>query len=256
MKTKTRATTPRRELIRDEFLTKAAEVFERKGFSQTRISDVAEALSLKRSALYHYFKSKDEILQALVEEHTDQAAEKAEKFIRSHAGSATSKLRALLTTLILSRMSGGARLRVLDPLASEMPPKIKAHFDRARRRIFDLLAMVVQEGIDAGEFRPVDARIAALAVSGIAGWTSWWYSPSGRHTPQELAEMLVDIALNGLARSNQDLGKGNSSKEIISSIRRQLAQLERLPAIEGDGERSGGPGEKVGELKGRRVRIN
>jgi AcrR family transcriptional regulator len=229
-KAKSRITTPRRELIREEFLNKAAEVFERKGFSPTRISDVAEALSLSRSALYHYFKSKDEILSALVEEHTEQAAERMEKFVRSDTGSPATKLRALLTMVILSRMSGGARIRVLDQLAVEMPPKIKAHFEGARRRIFAVIRTVIQDGIDSGEFRSVDPRTAALAVIGIAVWTSWWYSPSGRQTPQELADVLVDIAINGLTRQSDDPRKGDSSQEIIGSIRRQLSHLEKLVA--------------------------
>lgn len=229
-KPRARDTTPRRELVREEFLSKAAEVFEQKGFSPTRISDVAEALELSRSALYHYFKSKDEILQALVEEHTEQVAENMEQFVRSDSGSPASKLRALLTTVILTRMSGGARIRVLDQLAAEMPPKIKAHFERARKRILASLTTVIQEGIDSGEFRPVDPRTAALAVIGIAVWTSWWYSPSGRQTPQELAEVLVDIAINGLTRASHDPRKGDSPQEIISSIRRQIAHLEQLVA--------------------------
>lgn len=225
---KSELTTPRRELIRQEFLTKAAEVFEKKGFSQTRIHDVAQALELSRSALYHYFKSKDEILEALVEEHTEQAAERMEEFVATQPGSPVEKLRALLSRSILDRMSGGARLRVLEQLAADMPPKIKQHFERARRRILDLHAKLIEEGIATAELRAVDPRTAALAILGIAGWTSWWYSPTGRKSPQELADLLVDIAINGLAQSSVDQAKGGSSKQIIKSIRRDLAELERL----------------------------
>ena len=228
MKKKSELTTPRRELIRQEFLTKAAEVFEKKGFSQTRIHDVAQALELSRSALYHYFKSKDEILEALVEEHTEQAAERMEEFVATQPGSPVEKLRALLSRSILDRMSGGARLRVLEQLAADMPPKIKQHFERARRRILDLHAKLIEEGIATAELRAVEPRTAALAILGIAGWTSWWYSPTGRKSPQELADLLVDIAINGLAQSSVDQAKGGSSKQIIKSIRRDLAELERL----------------------------
>jgi AcrR family transcriptional regulator len=228
MKKKREATTPRRELIRQEFLTKAAEVFEKRGFAQTRIQDVAEALELSRSALYHYFRSKDEILEALVSEHTEQVAEKMEAFVARHSGSPVDALRGLLSSSILGRMSGGARLRVLDQLAAEMPPKIKEHFERGRRRILDLHIKLIQEGIASGELRAVDPRIGALAALGIASWTSWWYSPAGRKSPPELAEMLIDIAVNGLARPASDQAKGGSPLQIIRSIRRDLAELERL----------------------------
>ena len=65
MKSKKESTTVRKELVRQELLTKAAEVFERQGFAQTTILDVAKAMQLSRSALYHYFKSKDEILSLI-----------------------------------------------------------------------------------------------------------------------------------------------------------------------------------------------
>lgn len=228
MRKKAELTTPRRELIRQEFLTKAAEVFEKKGFAQTRIHDVAQALELSRSALYHYFKSKDEILEALVEEHTAQAAERMEDVAKNHPGSPLEKLRALLSDAVLGRLSGGARIRVLDQLASEMPAKIKEKFERGRRRILDLYTKLIEDGIAASELRAVDARTAALAVLGIASWTSWWYSPTGRKSPQDLTELLVDIAINGLALSKDGRAKPISPKHLIKKIRDDLAELERL----------------------------
>src|SRR5579862_3693812 len=163
MKAATRkdATSPRRELVREEFLTKAADVFEKKGYAQTTIQDVAQALQLSRSALYHYFKSKDEILEALVLEHTEYAAEQMEQKFAERNESPSDQLRELLTSSINGRMSGGARLRVLDQLAAEMPAAIKQKFDHGRRRVLDLYTKLIQKGIDAGELRPLDARTAA-----------------------------------------------------------------------------------------------
>src|SRR5262245_46874147 len=99
---------PRRKLVREEILARAAEVFERKGYGQATIQDVAQALELSRSALYHYFKSKDEILEALVAEHTEQAAEQMERHIAKRSGPAIEQLRDLLSYSINSRLAGGA----------------------------------------------------------------------------------------------------------------------------------------------------
>lgn len=114
------STKPRRELVRQELLTKAAEVFETKGYAQTTIQDVAQALALSRSALYHYFESKDDILLALVEEHASSAADKMRKALATSQGTTIEKLQLLLSTTLRSRMTGGARLRVLDQLAAEI----------------------------------------------------------------------------------------------------------------------------------------
>lgn len=227
MGNKKAATNPRKVLVRDEFLTKAAEVFDRKGFAQTRIQDIAEALSLSRSALYHYFTSKEEILAALVEEHTKIRAEVLATLTGDAARPATDRLRDALRSTIAERLSDGARLRVLDHLVLEMPPEIRKAFDRARRRILDLYTGIIQDGVNNREFRPIDPRTAALAVLGIASWTSWWYSPAGRKTPAELTDILVDIALNGVTARTPVAAPADQIR-LIGEIRSRLDALENL----------------------------
>jgi AcrR family transcriptional regulator len=227
MKTRREPTTLRKELVREEILTKAADVFEKKGYAQTTILDVAQALDLSRSALYHYFKSKDEILEALVLEHTEHAAEQMELRLAGKNGSPTKQLHELLSGSINGRMTRGARLRVLDQLAAEMPADIKHKFDHGRRRVLDLYVRLIQSGIDAGELRAIDARTAALAILGIASWTSWWYSPAGRKSPEELAEVLIDIAFHGIARPEGAEDGLQSPREILRALKRSVARLEK-----------------------------
>lgn len=238
MKPKKDPSSPRKELVRQEFLTKAADVFEKKGYAQTTIQDVAQALELSRSALYHYFKSKDEILEALVLEHTEAAAEQHEVKFAKQNGSASEQLRELLSNSINGRMTGGARLRVLDQLAAEMPPDIKQKFDHGRRRVLDLYTNLIQRGIDTGELRQVDARAAAFAILGIASWTSWWYSPTGKKSPEELAALLVDIAFHGIVQPKGTHSGAQTPKELLRSLKRDISQLEKLigpPGSERDG---------------------
>jgi AcrR family transcriptional regulator len=218
---------PRKELIRQELLTKAAEVFEKKGYAQTTIQDIAQALELSRSALYHYFESKDKILEALVLEHTEYAAEQLEQQFLNSKDTASELLQQFLSNSINGRMTGATRMRVLDQLAAEMPTQIKQTFDHGRRRVLDLYTKLIQRGIDAGELRPVDARTAAFAVLGIASWTSWWYSPTGRKSPAELATVLIDIAFNGIAQPAGARAGGQSPKDILRALKREISQLEK-----------------------------
>ncbi|MCA1457081.1 TetR family transcriptional regulator [Bradyrhizobium sp. BRP22] len=228
MKSKKKASSPRKELVLQEFLAKAAELFEQKGFSQTTIQDIALALDLSRSSVYHYFKSKEEILEALVQEDASVVGEYVATADTRPRGSARDVLQALLTHLIHRRLTGGARLRVLDKLAVEMPPPIRQKFDQTRRRVLDLYAKVISQGIDRGELRPVDARIAALSILGIANWTSWWYSPTGRKSPEELSEILVDIAFHGVV---QPVGRSNGTQKVqnlIRSLKQDISLLEKV----------------------------
>lgn len=220
--------TARRQLVREELLTKAAEVFERQGFTQTRIEDIASALELKRSAVYYYFETKNDVLRALVEEFCEIKAQEHEDSIKDHGLTASQKLRILLSTSIRIRTAGGARVRALDSIWTEMPEDIREMFEAARRRILALHVAVVKEGMEAGEFRRVDPRLAALAVLGIVNWTSWWYTPNGRDRVEDLQDELVTIALSGLQLVTRESGSARSPREIIESIERDLAALKNL----------------------------
>ena len=60
-------TNPRKELVREQLIDIAAQLFDSKGYAQTSINDIAREFGLGRSAVYHYFRNKEEILAALVE---------------------------------------------------------------------------------------------------------------------------------------------------------------------------------------------
>ncbi|MGO4843611.1 TetR/AcrR family transcriptional regulator, partial [Rhizobiaceae sp. 2RAB30] len=61
------STNPRKELVREQLIDIAAKMFDSKGYAQTGMADIAQAIGLGRSAVYHYFRNKEEILAALVE---------------------------------------------------------------------------------------------------------------------------------------------------------------------------------------------
>ena len=213
----------RKALVREEILTRAADVLDLRGFAQTRMQDIAEALSLSRSALYHYFASKEDILAALVDEHTKVRAEVLLALGGDRTRPAAARLREALRSTIGERLSGGSRLRVLDQLVRDMPAELRATFDRGRRQILDVYTRIIADGIRAGEFRDLDPRTGALAILGIASWTSWWYSPTGRHGPEALTEMLVDIALHSLLAS---AGATADRARVLAEIRERLDLLE------------------------------
>lgn len=224
MPAKNQAPNARKALVRDELLSRAAEVFARQGFAQTRIQDIAAAMSLSRSALYHYFTSKEEILAALVEEHTERRASELAAIAADQTHPAAERLRTGLRATIMQRLTGGVRLLVLDQLAIEMPDELRRSFDAGRRHILDLYTGIIADGVRQGEFRPVDPRIAALAVIGIASWTSWWYAPGGRKTPDELADILVDVAVHGLLAAPAEVASDRAG--LLREIRLRLDRLE------------------------------
>jgi AcrR family transcriptional regulator len=230
----------RKELVRERMLEKAAELFCARGFSKTSINDIADSLSLKRSSVYHYFQNKEEIIKALfIDEYTRRCSEILNLFERKEL-TALERLTLAIEGAIAQRLKGGSRFLVFDRLESEVPDELRVSYNRGRREILDLYTRLVTDGVKANEFRVVEPQMAAFAVIGMSNWTALWYSPRGRKTPGEIAKILVDLFINGIAKRDGERNTPDTLASAVQNLREDLARLELLAGLAS--RKSGGDG--------------
>ncbi len=159
------ATTPthnvrqrRKEARPQELLDAALALFVEKGFAATRIEEVAERAGVSKGTLYLYYRSKEELLKAVVREELSLRIEEATAAVKQYTGSVAN----LLTTMLPDWW-----LRVYDsPAAGVLKlfvTEVRSFPDIAEYYVREVIAPnqtlvgdLVQRGIDAGEFRPVD----------------------------------------------------------------------------------------------------
>ncbi len=219
---------PRKELVREQLIDIAAQLFDKKGYAQTGINDIAKALGLGRSAVYHYFRNKEEILAALVEAEALTPSNRLQELMHLPGLTSTERLRRAVTDGIVRRLSSGSRFILLSRLETQIPEELGPLYNQGRRHIFDFYAKVIADGIANGEFRSVDPKVAAFAVIGMANWTSRWYTPAGARTPHEIGEIIADFAVQGLlARHEADGVPTATVRRVIAGLRDQIDGLER-----------------------------
>jgi len=222
------ATNPRKELVREQLLDIAVKMFDSKGYAQTGMVDIAQELGLGRSAIYHYFGNKEEILAALVESETRNPLHQIDDLVRDRSLTPTERMRRVIRDGIVRRLSSGSRFVLLSRLEPQIPPHLESVYNRSRRQIFDFYVQCIRDGIAEGEFREVDPKIAAFAVIGMANWTSRWYTPTGPKTPFEIGEAIADFALQSLRRHDLTHGDAAAVRATIQSLRDQIQTLEQL----------------------------
>ena len=185
------------QMTREEILVAAAQIFSQKGFHATSMQDIAGAVNLQKASLYYHVSSKQEILVDLLDRALDLLIERLEAVVNTE-DPPDEKLRVAMRVYLatLDEYRDLASVLLLEHRSLE-PQYHNRHVPR-RDRFEQIWRDLVKEGRDSGVFRPVDPSLAARALLGVMNWTVTWYHPNGALSAAEIAEMFVDLFLNGL----------------------------------------------------------
>jgi AcrR family transcriptional regulator len=181
---------------RAEIVAVATKFFGENGYGDTKWADVATAVGLGPTALYHYFESKQQCLfEILVEAIEDAQAE----FARLTAGEFDAALPALLCGTFErdDREVCRARVLVSEQLLVRHPRSAPREED-ARVRAFALVKEYevawrdfLAAGMDAGTIPRSDPDLLARSLIGIHNSVWQWYRPEGKLTLDEVADFYV-----------------------------------------------------------------
>lgn len=196
---------------REDILRAAAEVLHRNGYEATTMKSIAAQVNLTAASLYHHFKNKDFLLLNVLEVGIDYTiakletvaaadasnAEKLAGMIRSHVVSVTSNVAVGAAMVFEIRAVLNVSGRIGDDKYVEFGARRNRFF--ARRDYFEsLFRRVIEAGMEAGEFRQVDADIVTKAILGAHNWVGAWYRDGGRLSGEEVADVMVDTWLAAL----------------------------------------------------------
>jgi len=200
---------PRRERRKDdrpaELLQAALEIMVERGFSATRLDDVATRAGVSKGTVYLYFDSKEALFQEVVRTSIIPALANAEQLMARHDGPAHELLRSMvwgMWNVVLSGPAGGIPKLMLAE-ARNFPEIADFYYREVVQRAHALVRGVIGRGVASGEFRPVDVDsvahvlISSLVMLAVSRHSVDFCGREGRE-PGAYIEAYVDIALHGL----------------------------------------------------------
>ena len=188
---------------RRQLLDAAVRVFARKGFHASRVGDIAEEAGVAHGLLYHYFKSKDEVLQAVFQENWSLLVARIES-VEETDEPAADQLRHISAIVLRTWLHLPDVVRVVIQEFGRSPELAERIGELALP--IDALERVIARGIETGEFRKdIDPTFAATVVYGsidelLTGWVLGRL-PSGEEDVAKAEQTLVEVTLRGLQGS-------------------------------------------------------
>lgn len=180
---------------RADIVRAAGRLFHEKGYSATTIRDIAAAVDMQSGSPFYHFKTKHDMLRAVVLEGIgaiDAAVTKAAKSGKSPRAAFEAMLRAHLNQLLGPEGRDFAATllhesRHLDPAAQAEVVALKDRYETLWQQA---LKDLKRAGLIAD-----DSRVTRLFLMGALNWTVQWYRPNGPRSIAQLARQLSSFVI-------------------------------------------------------------
>ncbi len=187
---------------RRQILDAAISVFARQGFHATRVSDIADEAGVAYGLVYHYFKSKDEVLNELFSQRWSLLLAAIEETDGSDA-TPREKLAAVAAFIVESYRHDPELMKVIIVEVTRAANSFgRTHLPEIRRA-YESIAKIVADGQEAGAFRPdIDPLFVSMSFYGaieqlLSGWI-FDVIPSSGADFERAKELVVATICDGL----------------------------------------------------------
>jgi AcrR family transcriptional regulator len=182
----TPTTRKRWDARRADVIERAAHVFARRGYDQTSVPELAEALEAATGGIYHYFSGKEQLLIAICDQLMEPLLAETELLLATDAP-ASEQLRDLVRRWVANVVGHQDHMLVFQQERHLIDHGAQWREVRESRKRFERL--VESDG------PAVDPRLQLSALLGMVNHTAQWYRPRGRLSPEEIADGYVALVL-------------------------------------------------------------
>ena len=196
---------------RRQILDAAIRVFARQGFHSTRVADIADEAGVAYGLVYHYFKSKDQVLNELFTERWSLLLAATEE-VDAQDIPARDKLAAVASFIVESYRHEPELMKVIIVEVTRAANSFgRTHLPEIRRA-YGMIAKIVADGQKRGEFRgDVDTEFAAMWFYGaieqlLTGWV-FEIIPDDSEDFERARTMVVETICRGLENGGAGSGR-------------------------------------------------
>jgi AcrR family transcriptional regulator len=190
--------------IPEKLLQAALTLFTRRGYSATTVRELVEAAGVTKPVLYYYFKSKEGLFLELMRTHFGRLEAAVDAYLQGEKS-----IRQRLTDMLLSAFDFVRQdldfIRLMHAVYYGPPGQAPFFdFEAFHQRYHDLIARMMEDGIEKGEFQDGNAGDMAWMILGAVEIAiEDQLSQQATRIDRATLERLLKLVFNGLAAHNQ-----------------------------------------------------
>ncbi|KMY68043.1 hypothetical protein AAU61_09515 [Desulfocarbo indianensis] len=184
---------------KDKLVATAIELFASKGYQATSVRDIAMAMDMTVSNIYHYFGSKEGLLRAILQHYAQILLDK----LREAAAADLEPLERFRLLLSTHLRVAGTRPRenkifLLDDERLSMEGIVDSR--QVQRAVLDIYTNELRNLAELGLLREDNLRIQAFNIFGVINWHMRWYRPEGPLALETTINKICNFVLYGMIK--------------------------------------------------------
>jgi TetR/AcrR family transcriptional regulator, cholesterol catabolism regulator len=183
-----------------EFILRtAARIFAEKSYHSTSMRDISRATNVSLAGLYHYCKSKEELLFLIQDNCFGRVLERLEERLLE-VEDPIAKLGIFIENHLSFFAANMSEMKVLSHEAESLGGELYTHVSTRKDKYTRLARKILHEVQTSRQNKqPVDLTVATYALFGMMNWIYNWYDPQGKLNVNDLAQHLTKLFLGGFA---------------------------------------------------------
>lgn len=193
----------RRDQKLELILRTSARIFAEKSYHSTSMRDISRATGVSLAGLYHYCKSKEELLFLIQDHCFGRVLERLEQRIKG-IDDPFEKLRIFIDNHLSFFAANMAEMKVLSHEAKSLAGDLHKHVSGKKEKYAKLARKILRE-IQERESKTarVDLTVATYALFGMMNWIYNWYDSAGKLSVNQLVDNMTRLFVNGFVSTEK-----------------------------------------------------
>ena len=187
--------------MKNTIKTISINLFYKKGYFATSISDIAREAGIQKSSIYYHYSNKEELLFDILKTTMVDLDENLEAQIKGVQG-AEEKMRAAIQSHVIFHMERQKEVIISDSELRGLTVDNYKNIMKMRDDYERKFQSLIKEGIEKGIFADTDFKVASYGIITMCTAVSIWFNQSGRLSKEDVAKIYTDFITHGLKGSD------------------------------------------------------